>query len=208
MAHFTQSHYNHDGTLALDGGRNASAPRTTESAHRYEYDEYKRVTRVINPLGKETRNDYTPPLVNGVTLSPLSHTTSSVYHVTSHLGKVIEYDYDANFRKQRMTVAPGTADAATTTYTYDEVGNLKTVKDPKGQTTGRETIYDYDDRNRQNRPSPTRLVIRPAWIYDDAGNKKRETRADTKFRTWDLYDPMNRIKQTTGFLGERTSLQL
>jgi RHS repeat-associated protein len=31
-----------------------------------------------------------------------------------------------------------------------------------------------------------------------------ETRADTKVRTWDEYDPMNRVKQTTGFLHEVT----
>ncbi len=102
-----------------------------------------------------------------------------------------------------MTVAPGTAEAATTTYIYDEVGNLKRVKDPKGQITGRETIYDYDARNRQIALTDA-LGHVTTWEYDPASNKKKETRADSKFRTWDEYDPMNRIKQTTGFLGEST----
>jgi hypothetical protein len=33
---------------------------------------------------------------------------------------------------------------------------------------------------------------------------KKETRPDNKVRTWDEYDTMNRVKQTTGFLNELT----
>ncbi len=34
---------------------------------------------------------------------------------------------------------------------------------------------------------------------------EKETRPDQKFRTWNIYDGMNRIKQTTGFLNEPTT---
>jgi RHS repeat-associated protein len=166
----------------------------------YVFDEYKRVTDVTDPLGHTTHSDYAPPGRH-----PLSHTTSSVYHVTTHMGKVTEYDYDANFRRKRITVAPNNGnDEATTTYTYDEVGNLKKVKDPKGQGTGKETFYEYDDRNRK-RSVKDPLDHITSWLYDNAGNMTRETRADTKFRLWDEYDAMNRVKHTIGFLNEPTS---
>jgi len=190
---FTQSYYNADGTLQWS--EDELQHRTT-----YTYDEYKRVRTVENAVHHTVTNDYTPP--GG--LSPLSHTTSSVYHVTSHMGKVIEYDYDANFRRKRMTVAPTTADWATTTYTYDPVGNLETVTDPNGQPgqlhAGAHTTYEYDERNRRKTLIDA-LGHPTAWLYDAVGNMTRETRADNKFRTWDLYDAMNRIKHTTGFLG-------
>jgi YD repeat-containing protein len=83
-----QSEYNPDGTLAWT--EDELTHRTT-----YTYDEYKRVTVVENALHKTVTNDYTP-LTGG--LGPLSHTTSNIYKVTSHMGKVTEYDYDAHDR--------------------------------------------------------------------------------------------------------------
>jgi RHS repeat-associated protein len=195
---FTQSYYNLDGTLQWS--EDELQHRTT-----YTYDEYKRVRTVENAVYKTVTNDYTPP--NG--LSPLSHTTSSIYLTTLPSQKQIKRDYDSNFRLKETIQGWNTADAAKTSNTYDEVGNLKTVKDPKGQVSGRVTTYAYDNHNR--RESVTDADTPPGkttrWLYDDAGNMTRETRADNKFRTWDLYDPMNRVKHTTGFLGaiEQTS---
>lgn len=191
---FTQSEYAADGTLLWH--EDELRHKTT-----YTYDEYKRLETVTNAEQKTVRNDYTP-FIGGTNLS---HTTSSVYHVRSHMGKVTEYDYDANFRRSRMTVAPTTDEYATTTYTYDPVGNLETVKDPKGQSSSRVTTYLYNDRNLRKSMTdpvpPDPVPHTTTWLYDNVGNMKMETRADGKFRTWDLYDAMNRIKHTTGFLG-------
>lgn len=173
---FTQSVYNHDGTLQWS---------EDELYHKtsYLYDEYKRVTEITNHLNETISNSYAP---NG--LNALSHTTSSVYRVTSDMGKVIDYDYDGNFRRKWMTVAPATNDAATNKYTYDEVGNLKTVEDPRTKVT----TYEYDDRNRQRSVRNDELNETTTTLFDDAGNKKLETREDGAFRTWD-YDTMNRL---------------
>jgi RHS repeat-associated protein len=201
---YTQTQYNADGTLAWTADENHPGAETDVNQRtRYEYDEYKRVTKVTNPLGKETNNSYAPWNGQGA----FSHTTSSVYLATTHSQKKIGGDYDSNFRLIETIQGWNTADAAKTTNTYDEVGNLKTMKDPKGQSSGLVTTYDYDHRNRRTRVTDT-LNHPTTWEYDDAGNMKKETRADNKSRTWDLYDAMNRVKQTTGFLGavlERTN---
>jgi RHS repeat-associated protein len=180
---FTQSHYNPDGTL--EWTEDELTHRTT-----YTYDDYKRVTEVKNALNKIITNDYTP-LSGG--LSALSHTTSSAYHVTSHMGKVTENDYDRNSRRTRMTVGSG-ADAATTTYGYDEVGNLNWMKDPNSQGTERRTNYEYDDHNRRKKVTDP-LGHWTEWVYDPAGNVEEEKRMDGHSVTFPLYDEMNRPKQ-------------
>jgi RHS repeat-associated protein len=197
---YTQSHYNPDGTLDWTADENHPGAETDVSQRtRYENDEYKRVTKITNPLGKEIANSYAPWNGHG----PLSHTTSSIYLTTLHSQKKIKRDYDSNCRLVETTQGWDTTDAAKTTSTYDEVGNLKTVKDPKGQSSGLVTAYVYNDRNRRESMTDP-LNHTTSWLYDDAGNMKKETRADTKFRTWDMYDVMNRIKRTTGFLQEHT----
>jgi RHS repeat-associated protein len=183
---YTQSDYNADGTLAWT--EDELRHRTT-----YTYDDYKRVTETKNHLNETVTNSYAP--WNG--FGPLSHTTSSVYRVTSQMQKKTDYDYDNNFRRKRTTQAPEEPnDTATTTYTYDEVGNLETVTEPNGQPgqshPGAHTTFGYNNRNRQetvtnNTPPETTTVV-----YDFVGNKKSETRHDGTLRSWD-YDAMNRL---------------
>jgi len=196
---YTQSYYNADGTLAWTADENHPGASTDENQRtRYLYDEYKRVTKVTNPLGKETNNSYTPWNGQG----SFSHTTSSVYLTTMPSLKKIKRDYDSNFRLKETIQGYDTADAEKTSNTYDAVGNLKTVQDPKGQISGGVTTYEYDNRNRRTSVTDAGTPGKTTqWLYDDAGNMTRETRADNKFRTWDLYDAMNRVKQTTGFRG-------
>jgi RHS repeat-associated protein len=174
---FIESEYNADGTLRWT--EDELRHRTT-----YTYDEYKRVTEVKNHLDESVTKSYGPTGGN-----PLWHTTSSVYRAASHLQKVTEYDYDSNFRVKWMTVAPGTNDAATTNYiTYDAVGNLTRVEDPRHKFT----TYGYDERNQQTSILNEDLDETTRVVFDDAGNKKREERPDEAFRTWD-YDSMNRL---------------
>lgn len=193
----TRNFYYPDGTLQWT---------EDELSHRtsYEYDEYRRVTKTTNALFRDTIYSYAPWNGHGA----LSHTTSSIYLTTLPSQKKIKRDYDANFRLIETTEGWNTAEAASTTSTYDEVGNLSRVKDPKGQLSGRETIYGYDERNRRTSVTdPLGPDHTTSWLYDDANNMIRETRADLKFRTWDEYDAMNRVRHTTGFLNEPTSYE-
>ncbi len=198
---FTQSDYYPDATLHIS---------TDELGHptTYTYDEYGRILSVENAVHKVAATSYDPD-PSPTSDRSLSHTTASVYQTTSPTGKTIRHQYDANFRLIQTTEAPGTGDEAITTFTYDEVGNQITVTRPNGQPSEpipAHTTTGYDDRNRRVSLSDE-LGHTTTWEYDDAGNMKKETRADLKFRTWDVYDAMNRAKHITGFLQEPTSYE-
>jgi RHS repeat-associated protein len=179
---FTQTFYKPDGTVERS---------IDELGHitRFEHDEYKRVTKtikVVDNIDEVTENDY-KPLTGG--LNEFSHTTSSVYRILSPLGKVTQFGYDANFRRKWTTVAFGTDDAATTNYiSYDPVGNLTRVEDPRHKFT----TFGYDDQNRQTLIWNEELNESTGVVFDDAGNKKGEAREGGAFRSWD-YDEMNRL---------------
>jgi RHS repeat-associated protein len=174
----TQNRYNIDGTLEWT---------TDELGHTttYVYDDYKRVTEVKNHLQQIVTNSYDPG--NGL---PLSHTTSSVYRVTSHMQKHTDYHYDANFRRDWTKQPLETGGDATTEYHYDAAGNLEWVKDPRLN----KTTYGYDERNRQTSIS---ILVNgvdetTSVEYDTVGNKTTETRPDGAVRKWQ-YDAMNRL---------------
>src|SRR6267154_3575706 len=95
------------------------------------------------------------------------------------------------------------AEAATTGYTYDYVGNLKTVKDPAGQSTGLYTEFFYDQRNRRfavNNPvaaNRNSAGYTTNWSFDSAGNKTSLRDANDQVTTYDSYDEMNRLTHRT-----------
>ena len=176
---FIQNEYYPDGTLHWT--EDELGHRTT-----YTNDEYKRVTEVKNHLNETVTNSYARNVNDP---QGLSHTTSSIYLTTSFMGRQIKYDYDANFRRTMTKQAPGDPDdEATTNFTYDWVGNLKRVEDPRHKFTS----YGYDERNRQTSIWNEELNETTTVIYDPADNKEKETRQDGAFRTWD-YDAMNRL---------------
>lgn len=187
---FRLTAYNADGTVA-------SATDELNHTTGFEYDDYKRVWRTTDPLGKATVISYAP---SG--LSSEVHTTANPRAVTSATGKVVHYAYDGNWRRtiQRAGI---TADDAWTYWAYDANGNTTKVTDPRGNFW----TLAYDARNRKTSatdPAPfTNQITR--WEYDKAGNLLKETRPDLKYRTWDLYDAMNRIKHSTGFLNDPAS---
>jgi RHS repeat-associated protein len=129
---------------------------------------------------------------------PLLHTTNNPKYTLSPMGKNVVYDYDENLRKVGQNVALGTADFAYTGFAYDDTGNLKKITDPRGHVTE----FDYDSRNRKiwmNNPIASNRNANGHtmdWEYDEAGNKKKETRADNAFRSW-KYDTMNRLSEAT-----------
>jgi RHS repeat-associated protein len=141
----------------------------------FTYDAHDRVTRI----------DYTGP---GGTNTPTSE-----HHVT------YEFDENGNMTKRvdntgsttftyddlnRMTDQGPTNGSSVTTYTYDPVGNLKTIthdgrttsyrfnaanllvglKDPHNQGTGgQEITFDYDKNLRVKATYPSGLIVETKW---------------------------------------------
>lgn len=188
--------YNDDGTVR---------GVTDESGHAatYAYDDYKRLQSIT--ASPAYNGDATPRTTyfyydkTGGTGTDYTHADANVTHLTTPLGKTVKTLYDENFWKRSVTAGTG-AEAATTTFTYDAVGNLRTVQDPNGQATGAFTEYFYDKRNRLtdvNDPISTdrnTLGHTISWTYDQAGNKKSQLRANNQLVTYDQYDAMNRLQ--------------
>jgi RHS repeat-associated protein len=97
----------------------------------------------------------------------------------------------------------GTADAATTGYTYDDGGNLATMTAPNQYPGGVHWTYSYDARDRLTSVTDPLATDRNAlghtvdYTYDNASNRKSERRANDQIITYDSYDLMNRLTQMT-----------
>ncbi len=172
-------------------------------ATNYVYDDYRRVTTTTDALNHSTTRGYIPW---GQTNSYIT-TSNLTYVATAPSGKRVFSYTDNNLRLASVAQAPGTVDAATTSYTYDAAGNVLTVTEPNGQAgqlfAGAHSTFTYDKRNRKLTATDA-FNQTTSWAYDAAGNVVKEIRPDGQFRTWDTYDSMNRVKKTTGFAGDVT----
>jgi RHS repeat-associated protein len=188
--------YNADGTL-----QNV----TDELGHvtSYTYDDYKRVKTVMTPLrftGDTTWRTTSFFYDAGGTANDYTDTNSQPTWITLPGTQRTKNTYDNNFRKLSTTVANATADAATTSYVYDNNGNLTTITKPNEQSGqlyyGNNTVIAYDERNRPKSVTDDRGKI-TSMLYDTAGRKYKVTRANGQTITYDSYDEMNRLLQQT-----------
>jgi RHS repeat-associated protein len=189
--------YNPDGTLQ----------NTTNELNRitsYTYDDYRRLKSVTPPVrGAGDTNPHTTSFSyhpDNPTGDYYQYTDSNVTYVTLPSGKKIKAIYDYNRRKTAVTAGYGTSEAATTSYGYDYVGNLTSVKAPKQQDgqqyAGKSTITTYDERNR---PSSIKDALDKitSFTYDTAGRRKTVARPNGQIITYNAFDAMNRVLQQT-----------
>ncbi|WP_077801896.1 RHS repeat-associated core domain-containing protein [Streptomyces sp. JHA26] len=110
-------------------------------------------------------------------------------------GKVTSFTYDdhGNLWKVKPPAPLGE-----TTYTYDALGRVETVKDGRGITT----VYGYDTRDRVREVSSTNSTV--TYTYDGDGNVTTRTDASGT-TTWE-YDDLNREKRRTLQNGAQTAL--
>jgi RHS repeat-associated protein len=154
----------------------------------YSYDDYNRVLTVKNPLNKTTTYDYAP--TQGNTTQAQQHTTSSAWWVTTPANIVTNNVYDQNWRKTSTSVTSITPNL-TTSFVYDNVGNLTDITDPRGK----KTHHVYDNRNRKTSTTEaytTALAETTVWHYDPASNMNQIDRPDGKSETKG-YDALNRM---------------
>jgi RHS repeat-associated protein len=160
----------------------------------YTYDAYRRLKSVTPPVrGAGDNGTYTTYFyydANG-TGDDYKYTDSNVTWIKPPSGKKVKNVYDDNRRKQSVTVGYGTSDAATTSYGYDNVGNVRTVTNPLNH--GNVTTL-YDERNR-----PYQISVGPSQTttitYDTAGRKKEIQRPNGQVITNVSFDEMNRVLQ-------------
>lgn len=170
------------------------------------------VTSVTDPDSKITTFTYAP-------------STGDVLTATDPLGNVTRYAYDTigrmtstakpnsgtsypttityNARRQPLTVTEylNSSTTATTTRTYDNDGNLKTVTDPNGHVTQ----YSYDAADQLisvTRPDTTTLVS--AYWPNGLLKEQRDGAGVVAFSYG--YDPQGRLVTKTNGAGQTTTL--
>jgi RHS repeat-associated protein len=175
-------------TYAYDAFGNRTGS-TDELGHTWlrVYDEFKRPKTMTDPLARITTYGYDLP--GGI--CGCSHTDNLPTKVTLPSGRVTEIEYDHEWRKISETVGAGTADAASTLFEYDVVGNLVKTVDPKLKNWV--TAYDVRDR-KKSFTDP--LGNQTQWTYDFVGNTSTVKRPDNG-TTSNVYDNMNRLTQST-----------
>ncbi len=214
---YIQYGYNSNGTLAWTADErhpvSPASPDLTQSTS-YTYDDYKRL-RTITTLSRGV-GDATPRMTTYFytptgTGENYSRTASVPIKVVSPGGSIVLMSYDLNLRNL-VTTALGDSNVpnASTTYSYDNNGNVRTVTDPNGQATGATTTYAYDRQNRVSSITDPIVADRNAnnhtmdFYYDPSGNKVKAIRADNAFCSYE-YNLMGRLKIKTGYGTEVTS---
>ena len=160
----------------------------------YTYDDYRRLKSVTTPQRYSADTPHTTSSYYDLTGTgdDYRYTDSSVTYVTLPSGKRTRTTYDENRRKTAVTVGYGTADVATTSYGYDNQGNVTTVTDPLNHVT----TTAYDERNRAKSVTDT-LNNTTLFQYDTRGRKYSVTRPNGQTILYTNYDPMNRLLQQT-----------
>jgi RHS repeat-associated protein len=108
-------------------------------------------------------------------------------------GNRTEYTYDGANRQITATAGAGAAVAATTRATYDNVGNVLTVKDGRQHGGAFDMRYVYDARYRRVSATNGELET-TTYAYDGNNNVVRKTEpGGPAFTTIYKYDELNKL---------------
>ena len=182
--------YNTNGqVLTADGPRTDVTDVTT-----YTYDTSGNVATITNPLGHVTQlQNYNGRGQPGTMIDANGVETTLTYHVRGWLLSSTVKDPGGN-----------SANDATTTYGYDNVGQVTSITTPDGTVLN----YEYDGAQRLVAISNS-LGERMEYTLDAAGNRTQDViKSDTGTITKTLtqtYDELSRLLQVIGANGQTTT---
>lgn len=149
-------------------------------AYSFTYNSFGNLTSIVYPVGTETFEYDSRGNMNKITnavneVTIMEHDARNrVISVEDNLGRVRNYTYDGNgnvtsennlngvvfdYTYDPMNrLASVTIEGATTSYEYNHLGNLTSIKDPSGGVTS----YTYDDRGLLESESDP---LGNAWSY-------------------------------------------
>ncbi|MCC7073298.1 MAG: lamin tail domain-containing protein [Deltaproteobacteria bacterium] len=160
-----------------------------EEAWTLTYNEFQRLASIANPLEGTTTFEYG--------LAPDDTSTAYVGKIaraTQASGRVIELTYGGDERIATKVVAPGTADEATWSWSYNAAGEVETITDPLENVTA----FEFDLLHRLASTIDP-LMNETTRGYDDVGNLVLVTLPDATTIT-KAYDSMRRLTSRTDAL--------
>lgn len=147
----------------------ASKTDANNATTSYTYDSLQRLTAKTYPGSSsesytyDSRNNILTAVNGDISYTFTYDGANRIKTAIDSRGYVINYDYDANGNRTKLTLQPGTADERIIDYTYDDASRLATLTANSNLFT-----YGYDLNNRR-----TSLVypnqITATYSYDDAG---------------------------------------
>lgn len=158
------------------------------------YDAFGSITSDTNALGHVIKFEY--DLKKGAFgCKACSSSSAQPTRIISPSGRITERTYNVDQCLLTETIAVGTPEAATTTNTYDLVGQVLSTTDPLGRTTA----FEYDaSGNRANVIYPDKT--KRGYAFDAVGQIVAETNelGHTIKRDYDSYGNMVALTDAEG----------
>ena len=203
------------------------APNKDDEAHatRYDYDEYRRCIRMVEPLHARNWNNsgHVADRTWNWYYDRYDHLLNQYYHASSHTSKqwrvqveppfnaagdrrlsARKYDYNDRIIEENTGLIEkadgtwhGTEATSTQNYDYDKNGNKRWFRD----AMGRETTYTYDKRDRLKTTTEPLGRVTENW-YDYLGNKTMIRLPDERTQEWQNYDAFGQARR---FIDERAN---
>ncbi len=168
--------------------------RTTDELGRSttkELDHLGRTTKLTDHAGNVTSYDFAE-LPNGCGACSMSKQPTNIRLPS---GQQIAQLFDAAGRVVSRTVAKGSADSATTTFTYDNNNRRLTTTDPKGRVTR----FAYDDEGKLTSRTNHAGKL-SSLVYDSFDNLVSVTGPNNQTRRV-AYDQLGRLVRETNAAG-------
>jgi RHS repeat-associated protein len=197
----------------------------------YTYDANNRLTSRGYPDGSGVSFTYTPMGRRATVTESRGVTTYSyderarLVSVASPEGQILRYGWDPAGNRTQVTVDLGDQGSHSTHYTYDALGRMTTVTDPRAGVytygydaagrqislsypNGVETTWTYDGMGRPlslRSESPDGALIQDyAYTWSPTGSRQSAVEEDGTIRSWE-YDELDRLTREQVNTGDGSS---